>query len=135
MFEEITDIINKLDVLEDAIEKLPSQLSIEDSKISDLYHILELKKLNSTQVWHLSKELKKVLLNRREIKNKMIIGNQFITIKGKLNNKDNRRMMLSELGRKNKIIHSKKFDYNQYSEEQLISLGILKSEEGASNEY
>lgn len=131
MLEDIVEIISRLDALEDEIEELPSLLSTQDLRLADLYHALEFNKLDSSQCWYLAKEMKQVLTDRRKIKNKITLGKTFDTYINRLINKNTRKQLLNEVYKKNKNITNKTLEYNKYSKEQLIELGILK---GDSNE-
>lgn len=131
MLEDIVEIISRLDTLEDEIEELPSLLSTQDLRLADLYHALEFNKLDSSQCWYLAKEMKQVLTDRRKIKNKITLGKTFDTYINRLINKNTRKQLLNEVYKKNKNITNKTLEYNKYSKEQLIELGILK---GDSNE-
>lgn len=131
MLEDIVEIISRLDTLEDEIEELPSLLSTQDLRLADLYHALEFNKLDSSQCWYLAKEMKQVLTDRRKIKNKITLGKTFDTYISRLINKNTRKQLLNEVYKKNKNITNKTLEYNKYSKEQLIELGILK---GDSNE-
>ncbi len=126
MFEDIVRVIKELDRIEDKIEKIPKELSEEELKLNDLYHTLEFYKLDVSQCWYLAKEMKKVLNNRRDVKNKMSITKVYTDNINKLINKDSRRFLLSEVGKKNKIVKNQKYNYNCYTKEQLVELGILK---------
>lgn len=131
MLEDIVEIISRLDTLEDEIEELPSLLSTQDLRLADLYHALEFNKLDSSQCWYLAKEMKQVLTDRRKIKNKITLGKTFDAYINRLINKNTRKQLLNEVYKKNKNITNKTLEYNKYSKEQLIELGILK---GDSNE-
>lgn len=126
MFNEIIDIVRKLDTLDKCIDSLPKELSKQDLKLDDLYHILEFNKLDSSQCWHLMKEMKQVLQDRRDIKDKMALSKVFKDNKDKLLYKDSRKFLLSEVGKKNKMILSQKYNYNHYNNSSLIDLKILK---------
>lgn len=131
MFSEIIDIVRKLDRLDKSIDNLPKELSKQDLKLDDLYHILEFNKLDSSQCWHLMKEMKQVLQDRRDIKNKMALSKVFKDNRDKLLYKDSRGFLLSEVGKKNKIILNQKYNYNHYTQSNLIDLKIFK---GGQNE-
>lgn len=126
MFHEIIAIVRQLDKLDKCIDNLPRELSKQDLKLDDLYHILEFNKLDSSQCWHLMKEMKQVLQDRRDIKNKMALSKVFKDNRDKLLYKDSRGFLLSEVGKKNKIILNQKYNYNHYNQSDLIELRIFK---------
>ena len=69
--EELTNAIKILDDVEAYTNSLCEALSNEDQKTSDLLHFIENNNINAAQSCHLIKEIKKVRLERRKIKNDM----------------------------------------------------------------
>lgn len=127
MVEKIFEAIDILNEIDESIEKLPFLQSQVDKKISDLYHLLEQNKLDASQCWHFVKELRSVLLERRDIKARQIVGNSYRTYINRLNNKDNRKILSAELHKKIKTT-SDKGEPEIYTKEQLEKLGILKGD-------
>ena len=97
MIEKITNIVKELDELDDMINSLVNELSYQDSRICDLEHFIENNPINSKSAYRLVKELKVATMIRREVKENMEIGRVFNTHKNKLLQKDNRKMLLTEL--------------------------------------
>ena len=95
--EEITNAIKILDEVESYTESLCEALSNQDQKTSDLLHYIENNNINAAQSCHLIKEIKKVRMERRKIKNDMEIARAFKDNVGKLINTENRKMILSKL--------------------------------------
>lgn len=112
---EVVDILNKLD---DYVEMLPAELSVADSAICDILHLIENNKLKTNQCYRVVQELHKHRINRRRIKNDMEIANTYKTHWQKLLNKDNREMLLNELNKKENHL---KTEYNNriYTDEEM----------------
>ncbi|MBO7614756.1 MAG: hypothetical protein J6T15_03575, partial [Bacilli bacterium] len=71
ILEEITNATKILDVIENYNDGLCDALSNQDQKISDLLHFIENNNINAAQSCHLIKEIKKVRMERRKVKNDM----------------------------------------------------------------
>lgn len=104
--EEITNAIKILDEVESYTESLCEALSNQDQKTSDLLHYIENNNINAAQSCHLIKEIKKVRMERRKIKNDMEIARAFKDNIGKLINTENRKMILSKLHKTSKQLES-----------------------------
>ncbi len=104
--EEITNAIKILDEVEVYTESLCEALSNQDQKTSDLLHYIENNNINAAQSCHLIKEIKKVRIERRKIKNDMEIARAFKDNIGKLINTENRKMILSKLHKTSKQLES-----------------------------
>lgn len=104
--EEITNAIKILDEVESYTESLCEALSNQDQKTSDLLHYIENNNINAAQSCHLIKEIKKVRMERRKIKNDMEIARAFKDNVGKLINTENRKMILSKLHKTSKQLES-----------------------------
>ena len=104
--EEITNAIKILDEVEVYTEGLCEALSNQDQKTSDLLHYIENNNINAAQSCHLIKEIKKVRIERRKIKNDMEIARAFKDNIGKLINTENRKMILSKLHKTSKQLES-----------------------------
>lgn len=104
--EEITNAIKILDNVEVYTESLCEALSNQDQKTSDLLHYIENNNINAAQSCHLIKEIKKVRMERRKIKNDMEIARAFKDNVGKLINTENRKMILSKLHKTSKQLES-----------------------------
>ena len=104
--EEITNAIKILDEVELYTESLCEALSNQDQKTSDLLHYIENNNINAAQSCHLIKEIKKVRMERRKIKNDMEIARAFKDNVGKLINTENRKMILSKLHKTSKQLES-----------------------------
>jgi len=128
LIEEITNAIKILDEVESYTESLCEALSNADQRTSDLLHYIENNNINAAQSCHLIKEIKKVRLERRKIKNDMEIARAFKDNVNKLVNTDNRKMILAKLHKTSKQLESE-YQNRIYSDEELTE--IL---EGTDNE-
>ena len=126
LIEEITNAIKKLDEEEEYTDKLCDALSNADQKTSDLLHYIENNNINAAQSCHLIKEIKKVRIERRKIKNDMELARAFKDNVGKLINTENRKMILSKLHKTSKQLETE-YHNRIYSKEELTE--ILDGEE------
>ena len=117
--EKVIEVSKILDELSEFNEKISDTTQKYDYMLSDLYHYLENTPLNSKMCYRFCKELKKVLKARRIFKNNASLSQLLESQKEKLvNGKDNRQMLLSNIGKKEKQLH---FPYKNrvYDEEEL----------------
>lgn len=128
IFEKIINLISDFSDLDENLEKLPSMLSTEQSKINDLYHLLEIEKLDVSQSWYFVKELQETLINRRKIKNAISYGQSFKSYLTRLNNENNRKMIIVEMhkNKKQKSREIREDKFSEYKKEDLINLKIFK---------
>ncbi len=116
--EELTSAIKILDQLDEYKESLPNQLSEVDSRLSDLYHLIECNNLNAPQCCRVIKEIKKQRKNRRKIKNDISIISAYSNNSNRLNNIDNRKFVLSDVHKAEKKL-GKNYTNKVYSDEEL----------------
>lgn len=123
VIKEITEIVDKLDKLEDYCSQLQDNLSIENQKTQDLLHYIENNKITPFESWRLVKKIKQIRIDRRKIKNDIEISSTFHNNKNKLISKEHRKFLLVELHKKDKQL---KTEYkNRYYQECEIE-NILK---------
>jgi len=125
MLKDIINVLLKLNEIDEYIDSLGEKLSSYDSSLSDLYHVLESNNLNIVQSYKFVKEMQKVCIERRIVKNDLAISSTYKNHINKLQNKDNRNMLITELNKTNNRLHK---DYNNriYTDEELIKIGIKK---------
>ena len=115
ILEKVITVSNLLNELDDFEATICEKVSYYDCKVSDLYHLLEDMKLNSKNC----KELKQVLNERRECKQNMSVYQKYKANSQKLvNGKENRKILLSTLGKENKNV-STPYKNRIYTEEEL----------------
>jgi hypothetical protein len=101
IINKLEEICGELDLLQDYTDNLANDLSYADSKRCDLEHFIEHNKINSKNSYRICKEMQKVLLERRKIKNDMEL-NRVMTINfNKLISKDHRKFLLAEIKKTN----------------------------------
>lgn len=120
VLKTIDDTITLLNDLDNYKDSLNENLSIKDQSLSDLYHYIEFNKLDSKASYRMIKELKRILADRRKIKDDMSILRIFEEQKEKMLKKDNRQLMASNIHKQDRML--KKYNYNIYSEEELKEL-------------
>lgn len=95
--EEIENILVALDDIDKYCNSLSNLLSLEDQKIQDLLHYIENNKISAFQSYRLVKQLKKIRLDRRAIKNNMEIASTFYNNKNKLISNEYRSILKEEI--------------------------------------
>ena len=126
--EKVIEICNLLDEIDEHQEMLPRLESETDLAVSDIYHFIETNNFNYKTAYELIKELKAKLLYRRNIKKDISMMAVLNTHQGKLIQKDNRKLLLSELGKREKQLNSE-YNYRIYEKEELIEKCFKKKEE------
>ena len=116
--DKIIEVVKLLDELDDLQSQLINNLSESDLKLSDLYHYIESHKMDAKKCCRMIKELKNVLLKRREIKINLAVITSFEMQKQKITNKDNRKIMLSQVCKCYKD-EGNDYGYRFYNEEEL----------------
>ena len=119
--EEIKEISDKLDEIDNYNSGLGQQLSSIDKKQQDILHYVENNKLSAFGCYRLFKELKKVRLVRRKIKNDMELSKIYLEQRNKLLSTDNRKFLIQALYKKEKSLNSE-YKMQEYKEEELESI-------------
>lgn len=98
------DVVKKLQLVSDLLdeidnyqESLTKKLSETDQKIQDLLHYIEYNKINVLWSYKYIVELKRLRMERRQIKNDMYILGKYSEHKNKLISPSNRRFLMSEI--------------------------------------
>ena len=118
VIQEITDIVDRLNKVDEYIDGLSDKLSEIDGKEQDLLHYLEDNKINILWCYRYVKEMKKNRLDRRKIKNDMEISSKYIDNKNKLSSKENRQFILTELHKREKTLNLP-YKNRQYTDEEI----------------
>ncbi|MCM1052467.1 MAG: hypothetical protein NC483_00595 [Ruminococcus sp.] len=121
VLEEVKNVVASLNKIENYGKRLSDDLSHQDLKLSDLYHFIEINKLDTKGCYRMIKELKQVLEERREIKINLAVLKSFDMQKQKLLNHDNRQIMLSAVCKCHKEQVTED-GYNVYTNEELKEL-------------
>ena len=101
IINKLEEITGELDLLQDYTDNLVNELSSADSKICDLHHFIEHNKINSKNAYRICKEMQKILLERRKIKNDMEISRVMNINFNKIISKDHRKFLLTEIKKAN----------------------------------
>ena len=118
IIEEVEDAINKLNAVENYMTSLNDELSKADLRVTDLEHYIENNKINALQANKIIKELQKVLLERRKIKNDIELAKTYRANDTKLVKKKNRELFLEDLHEREKELN-KEFKNRVYTKEQI----------------
>lgn len=116
--EKIKEIVILLDEVDEEYEMFPAKQSELDSKISDIYHYIEDNTMKSKNSYRIIKELKEILLKRKELKKEQSVLTVFQNNKNKLNISNNRKILLTEVCKENKN-WDKPYKYRTYDEDEF----------------
>ncbi len=116
---EVNKLLNEIDNYSDS---LPNMLSVCDSKIDDLEHLIEFNKLNTAQCYRVIKELRSIRNERRRIKDDMELIRIYKQEQNKLLGVEHRPFLLSNIGKTVKIQSGRKYSYKAYTKEEINEL-------------
>ena len=122
MIDTLLSAINQINQYEEQGEELSSKLSELDIKTQDILHYIENENFNASQGCILAKKIKELRIERRIIKNKLQLLNLFRTNSNKLVEKNNRKMLISELANSNKKLDNSKYHYEFFSKNKIDNL-------------
>lgn len=128
MLDDIVAVLLKLNEIDEYISGLTDRLSNYDLKLSDLYHVLETNNLNIVQSYKFVKEMQKLCVERRVVKNDLSLAGTYKSHINKLINKDNRNLLIVELNKTNNRLN-KEYNNRVYTTEELTKIGIVKTKE------
>lgn len=121
VIEEITTIVTLLNELDNYSSGLVNKISELDLKQQDLLHYIENNSLKTNECYRIIRELKKIRENRRKVKNDMDLMSKYNEQKTKLVSTDNRRFLLAEMHKREKIL-GKSYTNKGYTDEELESI-------------
>ena len=121
VIEEVTTIVTLLNELDNYSSGLVNKISELDLKQQDLLHYIENNSLKTNECYRIIRELKKIRENRRQIKNDMDLMSKYNEQKTKLVSTDNRRFLLAEMHKREKIL-GKSYTNKGYTDEELESI-------------
>lgn len=116
--KEVSDLMNEI---QSYTNNLNAELQAVDFRISDLLHLIESNSIKTKGSYRIVKELKKVRLERRKIKNDMEISKTLNNNLNKLLSMENRQFLLAELNKTNNHLNLK-YKNRIYTEEELNEL-------------
>lgn len=119
VLKAITEIVDKLNEIDNYDSGLSQLLSECDEREQDLLHYIENNKINMLWCYKYVRELKSIREKRRNIKNDMERITKFKEHKTKLvSTIDNRQLMLAELNKREKQLNCP-YKNRRYAEEEL----------------
>ena len=119
VLKTITEIVNKLNEIDNYDSSLSQLLSECNEREQDLLHYIENNKINILWCYKYVRELKNVREKRRNIKNDMERIMKFKEQKPKLASTiDNRQLMIAELNKREKQLNCP-YKNRRYTEEEL----------------
>lgn len=119
ILETIIVVIQYLDELENYINTLEDKYIKINQKQQDLLHLIENNKLKTNECYRVIKELHKVRLERRKIKNDMELANTFKLHKTQLLSISNREFLKGLLTKKQEQLVTSKYKNRIYTEDEL----------------
>ena len=119
ILETIIVVIQYLDELENYINTLEDKYIKINQKQQDLLHLIENNKLKTNECYRVIKELHKVRLERRKIKNDMELANTFRLHKTQLLSISNREFLKGLLTKKQEQLVTSKYKNRIYTEDEL----------------
>ena len=117
--DKIVEVIDILDEIDEYDNSLAGGLSNADSKLSDLYHVVERYKLKTNECYRMIQEQRKVLLERRKIKDDMSLLAVYKSQREKLLNDKNRVFLKQSLYKKNRELSSDIYKNRVYTDEEI----------------
>lgn len=127
--DKILEVIELLDEIDEYEGSLADSLSNSDSKLSDLYHLIEENKLKTNECYRIIQEMRKVLIERRKIKNDMLLLTIYNKEKEKLQSTKNRIFLKQSIFKKERELKESVYKKRIYTDEEM---NILL--EGAKND-
>lgn len=126
IIEELDNAIEILNRIDEYTNTLVDALSNYDKMTTDLLHYIENNNLNAPQSCRLIKEIKRIRLERRKIKNDMELTKVYKDNINKLINIDNRSILMSKIHKIEKQLESE-YQNRIYTQEDINN--ILKGSE------
>lgn len=96
--ESVVKILSKIDEYDDS---LSNKLSYCDMATCDILHYIENEKMDAVKMCKVIRELKRIRIDRRKIKNDMVILRTFNNNKVKLTNTSNLKFLMNEISKTN----------------------------------
>ena len=116
--EKLQNISDSLDEIDEYYEGLTGKLSETDLKVQDLLHFIEHNKISILWAYKYIAELKKLRLERRQIKNDMFVLGKYAEHKNKLISSSNRKFLMSEIHKSKKQLETP-YKNRQYKDGEI----------------
>lgn len=121
IIEELNTAIEILNRIDEYTSTLVDALSNYDKMTTDLLHYIENNTLNASQSCKLIREIKRIRLERRKIKNDMELSKVYKDNINKLVNIDNRSMLMSKIHKTEKQLESE-YQNRIYTQEDINNI-------------
>lgn len=118
IIEEITEIIEKLNIVDGYCNSLNNELNILDEKTQDLLHYIENNKISTFHCYRIIKELKEIRQRRRKVKQDIELSKKYQEQKNRLASSEHRQFLLTELHKKEKQLQTE-YKNRFYTEEDI----------------
>ena len=125
------------DTIDEYSNKLITKRDELENKLLDLYHVIEIYDLSDAQIKKIYHEMKKVLRDRRKVKNDIYVCEIFGRHKAKLPSETSRQFLLQAVGTAVKRQDSAVYNCRAYTHRELnkiLGAKILPIELGDNNE-
>ena len=122
LVNSIQIVINELALVEEQYSSIPKMQSEIDSKLSDVLHYIENNKLNAVQCCRAVKLIQQLRKERRDINNTWELLRIYKNHELKLNNADNRQLLLAEIKKNEHKLSSSIYNNRVYTEIELNEL-------------
>ena len=119
--EDLQEIVDKLDEIDEYYEGLTGKLSEVDQKTQDLLHYIEYNKINILWAYKYLVELKKLRIERRNIKNDMTVLGKFNEHRNKIVTSTNRKFLMTEIHKCEKSLETP-YKNRQYKEGEIENI-------------
>lgn len=129
VLENIKQAIELLEQNEEYYSQLLEFQSKTDKKIDFWEHYIELNSIPVTQAYKIIKEIKKLRMERRIYKNDYELIRTFKDNEAKMQNYQNRKMLLNQVCKTKNRQNNAKYGYEAYTEEEVKEILGIKEEE------
>lgn len=116
--EDLQEIVDKLDEIDEYYEGLTGKLSEVDQKTQDLLHYIEYNKISILWAYKYLVELKKLRIERRNIKNDMTVLGKFNEHRNKIVTSTNRKFLMTEIHKCEKSLETP-YKNRQYKDGEI----------------
>lgn len=121
VMSKIKEVTETLDSIDNYFSGLDQELSDCDSRIQDLLHYAENNKISILWAYKYANEIRKVMTERRRVKNDMELLCKFNEQKNKLISSENRKFMVAEVCKREKQLNMP-YKNKRYTDEDFEKL-------------
>lgn len=121
VLSELKEVITSLDKVDSYFDSMSESMQNVDYKICDLMHLIEDGSLKTNECYRIVRELKKLRQERRRLKNDYQMILTYKNNHSRLNNENNRKLLLGELHKTEKQL-GKNYKNRVYTEEEIKNI-------------